>query len=273
MTDAALMGPASAPDLHVMSFNLRRRMTHVLDNPDRWERRSPALAALLQSEQPALLGAQEAMPSQARFARSALGPTYRFVGRGRNADGEGEGCPLFYDSSRLELLEWSQLALSDDPTTAGSRSWGNVIPRILVRATFRDRQTSAQLLAINTHFDHLSRRSRVRSAEQIRSMVASQSLPAIVMGDLNSGNESLPLEELFRDDQLRDAWLAATSRVTAEWGTFPNYRKPRYNRKRIDWIAVTPNVEVVRAGINSREFAGVWPSDHLPVQVVVRLPE
>jgi endonuclease/exonuclease/phosphatase family metal-dependent hydrolase len=279
MTESVLIGPVAAPELHVMTFNVRRPVTQLSSrSPDRWETRRPAVGALLSAERPSVLGVQEAMPEQAAFLRRALGGGYHSIGRGRKADGSGEGCPILFDSERLELEGWTQQSLSDDPDTPGSTGWGNMIPRILVAAVFRDRETSARLLAINTHYDHLSRRSRLRSAERIRSLVAAQSLPAIVTGDLNTGEGTAPIDALLgvptgaERPVLADAWSVAAERLTPEWGTFPNYREPRYDRKRIDWIATTPDVEVRRVGINARRSAGVWASDHLPVQAVLRLP-
>ena len=77
---------------------------------------------------------QEAVPDQASTIRTALGPSYRYVGRGHGLAGRGEGCPLFFDSDRLELLDWQQKALSDEPDTPGSTSWGNRVPRVVVTA-------------------------------------------------------------------------------------------------------------------------------------------
>ncbi len=57
--------------------------------------------------------------------------------------------------------------------------------------------------------------------------------------------------------------------MTASVGTFANYRAPRPDRARIDWIVVTPDVGVERAAINTFRHEDVWPSDHLPVQAVV----
>ena len=81
-----------------------------------------------------------------------------------------------------------------------------------------------------------------------------------------------PLRELLADGVLRDAWSVAGSRLTPEWGTHPDYRAPRMGASRIDWIAVTSGVEVRRAAINARRVDGEWPSDHLPVQVEIRIP-
>jgi endonuclease/exonuclease/phosphatase family metal-dependent hydrolase len=273
MADTALIAPVEAPDLHVMTFNVRRRMPRGPRTADRWSTRAAALGALLAAERPTLLGTQEVLPAQDRFIIGALGHRYRRIGHGRDGDGQGEGCPIYYDGERLDLLSWAQQALSDSPDTPGSKSWGNLTPRTLVGAVLRDRVTGGRFLAINTHFDHISRRSRVTAARFVRTLVEGRALPAVVTGDLNTGEGTTALAELFTDGTLVDAWTAARSRITPEWGTFPNYRAPRRSRKRIDWVAVTPDVRVERAAINTRRPGGVWASDHLPVQVVLRLPE
>ncbi|WP_426186235.1 endonuclease/exonuclease/phosphatase family protein [Microbacterium sp. TWP3-1-2b2] len=269
----ALIGAVSAPALHVMTWNVRRAMPLGIREAGRWQRRAPRLAALLAAEQPTVLGVQEALPQQARFIRDALGGSYRFVGRGRAGDGGGEGCPIFYDSSRLELMNAQQIALSDRPDVPGSRSWGNVLPRIMLAATFRDHATGRRLFVINTHFDHLSRRSRLRSAEAVRRSVAACALPAVVMGDLNDDESGAAVIELFRDGLLADAWSRARVHLTVPWATRPNYRRPRRNGRRIDWIAVSPRLQVTRAAVNARRHAGGWGSDHLPVQAEIVSPE
>lgn len=271
MPDTALIGPVDPPQLHVMSYNIRRRMPHMMRrNPDRWNIRKPLLRRMLAREQPALLGVQEALFDQAEFVQEALGPEYREIGYGRDRDRGGERCPIFWDSTRLRLETWNQKALSDTPDVSGSSSWGNRDPRLFVSAEFTDLATGRRFLAINTHFDHRSSRSREKSAEAIRQVVANSTLPAIVTGDFNSDAASLAHRTLIADGALHDSWLAAQARLTESWGTFPNYRRPRAGRKRIDWILATPTIEVVSAAINVRRISGRWPSDHAPVQAVVR---
>jgi endonuclease/exonuclease/phosphatase family metal-dependent hydrolase len=273
MTDA-LVGRVEPPDIHVMSYNIRRRLDRPSVRPsDRWTRRRPLVEALVRAERPTLLGLQEVRPDQAVALREALGTGYRLIGRGRDTDGGGEGNPLFYDDSRLELLTWSQEALSERPDEPGSRSWGNLAPRVLVTATFRDRATAATLFVINTHFDHLSGRARRQSALVVRRRVAAENHPAIVMGDLNAGERSPAVKELLGDGVLRDSWAAASVHLTPEWGTFEDYRPPRVGEKRIDWIVVSAQLEVRSAAINPARIDGAWPSDHLPVHAVVRVRE
>jgi endonuclease/exonuclease/phosphatase family metal-dependent hydrolase len=267
-----LIGSVEPPELHVMTFNVRRRMSRSLRAVDKWSDRRSAVKELIATERPTLLGSQETRPDQAELIRDALGPDTRFVGYGRGGSAGDESNPLYYDSGRLELLEWRQSALSNRPDVHGSVSWGNLVPRALVIAVFRDRATSAEFIAVNTHLDHLSRRSRLQSAHQIRRETGGHGLPAIVMGDLNAAARSRAVRELLAENTLTDAWAAASDRVSPEWGTFADYRDPRVGGRRIDWILVTPTVRVVRAGINARRIDGRWPSDHLPVQAVVRMP-
>lgn len=274
MTDAPLLAPVDAPDLSVMSFNIRRAMEGALrPRRDRWSTRAPAVGALLATERPPLLGLQEALPRVMPVVHDALGSGYRRIGQGRGAHGSGEGTPLVYDAARLALEDSGQRALSPHPHQPGSLGWGNLIPRILVWAEFVDRTTDARFLAVNTHFDHLSERSRWRSADSIRRLVHDRGLPAVVMGDLNAGEGSGAVRALLDGGDLVDAWQIAEHRATPLWGTYPGYGRPRRGGRRIDWIAVTPDVRVRAMGLNARTFEGRRPSDHLAVQSILRIGE
>jgi endonuclease/exonuclease/phosphatase family metal-dependent hydrolase len=265
-----IVGPVGPPDLHVMTFNIRRRMPHLLRRQqDWWEHRRPLVQQLLETERPSILGVQEALPDQAGFVRHALGETYRSIGYGRNANKRGEGCPMFYDRERLELIDWAQTALSDTPSIPGSTTWGNPTPRVVVAATFRDRSTGIRFRALNTHFDQFSRRSRMRSADEILRLVAQSPLPAFVTGDFNVDDQSEPHNRITSTGALVDSWQVSRDRLTEAWGSFPNYRDPVLERKRIDWILVSPSIEVVASAINTTRYQGRWPSDHAPVQAVL----
>lgn len=267
-----LLGPAAPPYLHVMTFNVRRRMDALTWPPaDRWSVRRPRLAALLTQERPTILGAQEVLPDQATAIRDALGASYRFVGHGRRPGPRGEACPIFYDEARLELLDWRQRALSDRPDERGSTSWGNVIPRVFVQATFRDRITSQEIMVVNTHLDVFSARARQRAAEELNRVVAGEQRPSLLLGDLNAGPSSAPWSALLSAGRLTDAWVAAEGQLSPEWGTFGGYRAPKRGR-RIDAVLASPDVHVRRIGINMHRHDGGWPSDHFPVQALITVP-
>lgn len=272
MIHTPLIGPVEAPALHVMTFNIRRRVPHLTArSPDRWNRRKWLLGHLLGIESPTVLGAQEVLPDQAEWVLESLGDRYRSVGSGRNADGSGEGTPIFYDVRRLRLTDWSQSALSDTPHQPGSRSWGNLVPRTAVSAHFTDRATGAQFRVLNTHLDHLSARSRLHSALMLQHVIEVQNEPTVLTLDANTGAGARPYRELTAGGSLRDSWLLADRRLTEDWGTFSNYRPPQRGRRRIDWILVNAGVAVHAAGVNAARDGGTAASDHEPVQAVLNI--
>jgi endonuclease/exonuclease/phosphatase family metal-dependent hydrolase len=138
---------------------------------------------------------------------------------------------------------------------------------------FRDRRTGREFVHVNTHFDHASENSRQRSAELVRDTIAGfdPALPVVLTGDFNTeAPGSAPYRILVTEGGLVDTWLAGRQ-VTPEWGTFPDYGEPVRGGDRIDWILANAGVEVLEAAINPFRVDGRYPSDHLPVQALVRL--
>ncbi|MFE6647067.1 endonuclease/exonuclease/phosphatase family protein [Nocardioides sp. NPDC057772] len=272
-TDSPLIGKVKAPDLHVMSFNIRydREGTQP-GQPDYWPERKPLVTAFVELEKPTILGVQEAEFNQLGALEAGLGPKYRMLGFGRDGGAAGEYSSIFYDASRLEALWWDQFWLSDTPDLIGSATWGNTVTRIVTWVRFRDLATGTEFLHVNSHFDHQSENARVRSAEVVRSLIADTGLPAVFTADVNAAAEaSAPYSVLVTDGGLTDTWLAG-KQLTPRFGTFPNYGTPSPTGNRIDWILTTPGVTVKAAAINTWTQDGRWPSDHTPVQALVRLP-
>ena len=90
--------------LPVMSFNVRYGTAK--DGDFVWENRKDAACAMILDKHPAVFGVQEALDFQLTYFEEHC-PGYRFVGVGRE-DGlhEGEHMAVFYDSNRIELLQW-----------------------------------------------------------------------------------------------------------------------------------------------------------------------
>ncbi|WKK72241.1 endonuclease/exonuclease/phosphatase family protein [Rathayibacter oskolensis] len=272
MTDPTpLIGRTEAPELHVMTYNIRRRMPRLTSRSvDQWDRRRPLVRRLLQTEQPSILAIQEALPDQAAFVHEVLGASFEGMGFGRDPDRGGERVMLFVDRRRFAVRDWTQIALSETPDVAGSRSWGNRIPRTAVIAELTDYGTNRDLTVVSTHFDHLSRRSRLHSAELVAQRVLALGRPAIVMGDANTDAGTAPYRALLDAAGLADSWVVAGHHLTRSWSTFSNYRAPKPGR-RIDWLVQSASAfEVVAAGINAVRYDGAAASDHEPVQALLR---
>lgn len=272
-TNSPVVGKAHGDRIHAMTFNIRldREDATKPGEPDHWPDREPLVTRLLKIERPTILGVQEAEFQQLVAVERGLGPTYRMAGYGRDGGAGGEYSAVFYDAERLRLLWWDQYWLSDTPRVIASRTWGNSITRIVTWARFRDAVTGREFVHVNSHFDHASKNARVRSAETVRDQIAGLDVPAVFTADCNAAAESSAAYRiLVTEGGLRDTWRAG-EQLTPQIGTFPNYRPPVENGNRIDWILVTPGVEVISAALNAWTQDGRYPSDHIPVQALVRL--
>lgn len=260
----ALVGPVAPPEISVLTWNLHR----AARGSAAWIRRRDGVRDVLRVERPTILGTQEVLPHQADVVSDALGGSHRMIGHGREPSGEGEGCPLFFDAERLDLLAAEQVTLSRTPHVAGSRSWGTLFPRVVVIGRFRDRATGGTFTAANTHLDVLSPLARTRSAALIADRVGPG--PAILTADFNAGPRSRA-RSVLSGAGLRDTWDDAAEHLTRAWGTFAPGRA-RTSGARIDAV-LARGWRVVRAGIDARTSGAPAASDHLPVLAVLRARE
>jgi endonuclease/exonuclease/phosphatase family metal-dependent hydrolase len=269
-----VIGPARGELLHAMSFNVRydREGQTQPGEPDYWPERAPLTTEFLRLEQPTILGVQEVEFNQLSAVEAGLGRGYKMVGFGRDGGAGGEYSAIFYDARRLTVKWWDQFWLSDTPDVIGSATWGNTVTRIVTWAELHDNVTGRDFLHINSHFDHQAENARVRSAQVVRDQVAATDLPVVFTADCNAAAEaSAAYDVLVTEGGLQDTWLAADRQLTPYAGTFPNYGTPNPAGTRIDWILASPGIDVRSAAINTWTRDGRYPSDHTPVQALLKI--
>lgn len=266
-----MIGPPRGDSLHVMSFNLR----YASDiEPNSWAVRRPVLAQLLRREQPTVLGTQEGLYGQLKGIERDLPDHYDWTGVGRAGGSRDEFMAIYYDTRRLEQLEFDHYWLSDTPNVIGSKSWGNNVIRMVTWVRFADKGTGAEFVVVNTHFDHESENSRLRSAELVRDRINAvpPGLPVVLTGDFNAAAQATPTYDILMNGAgMTDTWPAATERRTPLYATFHGYRPLVPDGPRIDWILTRGDMTVDAAGINTYSVGGQFPSDHLPVQALITL--
>jgi endonuclease/exonuclease/phosphatase family metal-dependent hydrolase len=260
--------------LRVMTFNIR------YDNPgdgvNAWPNRKDWVASLIRFHSADAVGVQEALVRQLADLDARL-PGYARVGVGRTDGREaGEFSAILYRTDRLELLESGTFWLSPTPEVAGSKGWDAAITRIATWARFRDRRSGCRHLHVNTHFDHIGEQARQESAQLIRRRVTTLAggLPVILTGDLNTTPSSVAYRIFTRDTipgasaPLADAYTVSRTGhygPTSSWNEFKAIEPGR----RIDYVMVSPGVEVLAHGILPDSWDGRFPSDHLPVLAAV----
>ena len=271
--------------IRVLSYNVR--YANRGDHHDAWHDRRDSVGRLIRFHRPDVAAFQEPVPEQRRDLRDRL-PGYEFVGRGREADGEGEGCPIAVRSDRWEVVEDGTFWLSETPDEP-STGWDASYPRIATWARVRAVDGDAALRVVNTHFDHVSARARRESARLLRERLPAVATadgtggdpdgaaPLVLVGDFNCTAGSDPHRILVGDGPdaedgapsgdalaLRDAAADADLRHGPETSLTDFARL--IDGRRIDHALVSPAVSVdAFATLADRDDRGRYPSDHLPI--------
>jgi endonuclease/exonuclease/phosphatase family metal-dependent hydrolase len=261
------MHSVKGQSLEVISFNIR------YDNPgdglDRWDRRKGAVANLLYYYSPVVFGLQEALNHQLEYIDNRL-TTYTYVGVGRDDGAEkGEYSPVFYDSTRLKVLQQATFWLSEHPEEI-SVGWDASMERICTYALLEEKGSLQKFWVFNTHFDHRGDTARFKSAELILKKISALNqgnYPVILMGDFNATPDSPPIKAIVA--QIQDAAMIAEQPLYGPLGTFNGFDKAAPLEDRIDYI-FTSGVSVDKyAHLDDRYGDHRFISDHLPVYVLL----
>jgi endonuclease/exonuclease/phosphatase family metal-dependent hydrolase len=258
---------AAAPEpLSVMSFNIRYGTAN--DGADRWELRRGPLLDLLKTQNPDVIGLQEALHFQIDEILAAL-PDYRMVGVGRSDGGQGgEYAAILYRASRLSVRRTGTFWFSDTPDVVKSNTWAAALERICTWAVLDDKQ-GLPFYVFNLHLDHVSQPAREKSVRLLLDRVAARSpaLPVVVTGDFNTGEANPATQAML--ETMRDTFRVI-HRDATEVGTANQFKLGSTRGEKIDYIFVEPGTEVLSADIVRTSVNGRYPSDHFPVVARIR---
>ena len=268
-------GAASPAELRVMSFNLR--VPFLLDATNHWGFRKNNVIKVIRDAAPDILGSQECVAAQADYLREEL-PEYGFRGVGRG-DGErqSEFAPVLWRRDKFKELDHGYFWLSEKPEVPGSKSLGAWSTRMCTWVKLQPLDGSPPLAVFNTHLDNMSGRARENSARLIHQRIRSIAggMPVIVTGDFNADAGTEPYKLLLAGERvgvpqlLFDAFRVANPRLRDDEGTRHDFSGKR-SGNRIDWILCTTGFTPVSATINRTRSLLGYPSDHFPVQAVLR---
>ena len=128
----------------------------------------------------------------------------------------------------------------------------------------------------NTHFDHRGRQARLESAKLIRQKAEEieEAAPVIIVGDFNNGEDDAPYAALVKGEggngePFVDSFRAHHPVRLENEGTMSRWNGNRAGR-RIDWIIHSKDFVTLSALINYTNEDGRFPSDHYPVQAILR---
>lgn len=260
--------------IRFMSYNIK--FDDTSDTLNNWDNRKERVINLITFYNPDFIGTQEGLLHQLEDLENGL-HNYGWIGVARS-DGksEGEFSAIFYNREKFTLVEDSDstLWLSETPSEP-SKSWDAALPRILTWGKFQGLDTGQEFFVFNTHFDHIGDTARAESARLIVETIdkVSDDLPVILTGDFNAVEDSKPYEHLTATDKgLNDAYYETELPHVGPLFTYDGFNVLGENeRRRIDYVFVTENVEVRRHAFISDFREGRYPSDHLPVIADIKL--
>lgn len=243
-----------------MSFNVRQDT--ATDGADAWPNRREFVASTVRLHRPDVVGLQEPLAHQFEYLRETL-PGYGWVGVGRLGGDEGEFSPVGYRRDRFDCLDSETFWLSETPAEAGSVGWDASHARVVTWVRLRDRERGAEFHHYNTHFDHTGASARRESAGLLCERLPDGDV--VVTGDLNCEPGSPPYRLLVggEDAPLRDAKAVARHGHHGPEGTFHEFTgEPG---PRIDYVLVSPSIEVRQHATLADRRDGRYPADHFPV--------
>lgn len=190
--------------LKVISYNVRMSQASESDGDNRWDNRKEASLKMVAEQKPLVMGLQETCPDQVDyFDRNLTG--YKHIGVGRD-DGKraGEMMAIYYDESRVKLLDSGTFWLSETPDVV-SRGWDAACKRTCTWGLFSIAGTGVKFYYFNTHLDHIGREARKNSILLIVNKIAeinADGLPVLLSADFNSTTDNAifdPLKKALSD--------------------------------------------------------------------------
>ena len=259
---------AQAQGLNVMTFNIR--LNTASDSLNAWPYRKDKLASQILFHEVHLLGVQEALHDQMMDLKERL-PQFKSLGGGRDDGKEkGEYSAIFYDTTRLQVLQAKMFWLSETPEIPGSKSWDAAITRIVTWAKFRDKKTKKIFFAFNTHFDHKGEVARRESAKIVLNRIKeiAGNVPVVCTGDFNAEPAQEPVMVIMDKNNplhLTDSKEISQTPHYGPTGTFNAFQSKERNDQPIDYIFLKGKWKVVKHATISQTWAGRFASDHFSV--------
>jgi endonuclease/exonuclease/phosphatase family metal-dependent hydrolase len=262
---------AEPQTLRLMTYNIRLDLAS--DGVNAWSHRRDWVAAQILWLRPDIFGLQEVLPNQKVELIAAL-PRYRLFGSGRDGKDSGESSPVGFDTGRFDFREGGTFWLSPTPDVP-SRAWDAAHPRTVTWVRLRFRDTRADVLALNTHWDHIGIIARRQSAAQIIRWIESNARPCeavVVFGDFNSTLDSEQMRAMRKGKlRLRDARAITKTAPFGPAGTFNAFNTAPARPAAIDHILIGERIDVERYAVFSQVIEGRVPSDHFPVLADLRI--
>lgn len=252
----------------LMTYNIK--YDNPRDSINNWDNRKLELKDMIQYYEPDVFGIQEGLLHQLKYLDEGLS-NYSRIGVGRDDGKEkGEFSAIYYNNEKLSLLDQSTFWLSEtsDEVSVG---WDAAMERVCTYGLFENKATNKKILVFNTHFDHIGKTAREKSAELILKKIEeinTNGYSVVLMGDFNSEPDEMPIKTI--KTKFEDSALQANHGIYGPIGTFTGFEMNIIPERRIDYIFIKGMKVVKYRHIDDKMKNNNYLSDHLPVLIEVR---
>ena len=179
--------------IKIMSFNIRTG-TSDRGTANAWDNRKSGVYEMLNSEQPLIVGLQEARKFQ-RTDILASCPDYAGFGvcRDTGKDVEGETGSVIYNKNLCSIEKYGYFWLTEKDTSVPNVGWDATYKRMATWAVVKVTKTGKRFFFINTHLDHEGPQAQaggMRVIMQKFEELNTEKLPQVLVGDFNQVQDS-----------------------------------------------------------------------------------
>ena len=254
--------------IKIMSFNIRTG-TSDKGTANAWDKRKAGVYEMLKTEEPMIVGLQEARKFQRTEILKAC-PDYEGFGvcRDTGKDVEGETGSVIYNKNLCSIEKYGYFWLTEKDTSTPNVGWDATYKRMATWAVVKVTRNGKRFFFINTHLDHEGPQAQAGGMQVIMQKFAelnTEKLPQVLVGDFNT----LQTSDIFKvcEETMYNARLKASS--SDNIGTFNNWGS---SNKIIDHIFLSPDFKIRSYCTANSAYAGVrYISDHYPIFVLTTL--
>lgn len=255
-------------NLKIMTYNIR--LDVASDGENAWPNRKDYFNAQIRFYSPDIFGVQEATPNQV-LEIASVQTNYSKFGIGREENGTGEACTIFYKKDRFKVEQSNTFWLSETPEKV-SRGWDAACNRICTYGLFKDLKTKKTFWVFNLHLDHIGEVARVKGVQLALSKIAAlntKKYPVFLMGDFNSEPNTTQIAEIKK--VMDDTKDVSKEKPFGPSGTFNDFKHNEPVTLLLDYIFISKNsgLKVQKHAVLSDSKDLKYPSDHLPVLIEI----
>ncbi len=262
------LGASAQNEINVAAFNIR--MNTQSDGINAWPNRAESVRAMIKYHDFDIMGTQEGFKGQ--LEDIAQLKEYAYVGAGRDDGKEGgEHSAIFYKKDRFQVLESGDFWLSETPNVPGKGWDATCCNRIASWAKFKDKKSKKTFYFFNVHFDHQGVIARTESGKLMVSKIKeiAKNAQVILTGDFNSTPDTEQIKTISAF--LPDSYIVTQTPPYGPVGTFTGFKADAPMKNRIDYVFVSPSIKVLKYAVLTDHKNLLYPSDHFPVVVKVKL--